>query len=60
MNAVPVWIVRQILLMIVGAEAEIPRVFTKLSCHGLSRGRLPVHDCAESAVDLTVRLYLVV
>ena len=50
-RAVPVRILRQILLVIVGAEAIYRKEITALSCRGQSIGRLSVDVAVDPAVD---------
>jgi len=50
-RTVPIRVLRQILLVIVSAEAGITNVFAQLCSRTLSFGRLPVDDAGYSAVN---------
>ena len=49
--AVPIRILREVLLVVVGIEAGISDVFAQLYSPTLSFGRLPVDDVADTALD---------
>ena len=50
-RAVPIRILREVLLVVVGAEVGITNVSAQLCSRTLSFGRLPVDDVADTAVD---------